>query len=157
MGSDLASYVSASEIPIKLIKQSDKAVIDGRVIPYHLHLKPTNRCNLNCSWCSCRDVDRSLELSTRECRSILSHFASLGSKACTISGGGEPTLHGGLCEIVNHAKRLGYDVSLVTNGIEIGATDTGYRALNDMLTWCRVSVTPGRDYQPIIESISMSC
>jgi len=154
MGPDLVSYVSASEIPVKLIKQSDQAVIDGKIIPYHLHLKPTNRCNLNCSWCSCRDVDRSLELSTKECRAILLHFKALGSRACTISGGGEPTLHDGLCEIVHYACQLGYDVSLVTNGIRIAEADRKYEGLNDHLTWCRVSVTPDRDYKPIIKSIS---
>jgi len=154
MGPDLASYVSASEIPIKLIRQSGEAVKDGVIRPYHLHLKPTNRCNLNCSWCSCRNVDRKLELSTRECRAILSHFKALGSRACTISGGGEPTMHDGLCEIVGYAKRLGHDVSLVTNGIRIAEAESKYDGLNDKLTWCRVSVTPSKDYVELIPRIA---
>ncbi len=129
------SFVSASAMPIKLL-QCKGAVRDGRIVPIHLQLIPTNRCNANCPWCSCRNVDRSEELSIEELWNIANSFARWGARAVTITGGGEPTLHPGLPRLIAHMARLGYKIGLVTNGKIIPESLV---AVGQHITWMRIS------------------
>jgi len=132
-------YVAAGAFPIKLVRCKD-AIIDGRIVPYHLQLFPTNRCNKNCPFCSCLKIDRRLELSFNEIKQILDYFRKLGSKAITISGGGEPTLHQNLNDILLYAKLLGYEIGLVSNGV-LWSKKGNFDIANNTLTWSRLSVT----------------
>jgi len=109
----------------------------GQIKPLHIQLIPTNRCNANCPWCSCKDVDRKLELPTDECIEILRYFALQGAEAVTITGGGEPTIHPGFLDIIHRCKKSGYDIGLVTNGIEIAK----HKIIDVAIKWMRVSIT----------------
>jgi len=134
-------YTAASSFPWKLIRNT-KDIVDGtKLTPYHIQVIPTNRCNGNCPWCSCRDVDRDLELDIGELRDILYYFYNLGTKSMTITGGGEPTMHPDLKEFVNYAHILDIDCGMVTNGLKIAASKDihEYDYLNK-LTWMRISV-----------------
>ena len=136
---NINSFTSASgDIPWKLLQHCE-AVTAGMILPVHLQLIPTNRCNGNCSFCSCSNDDRTLELSFEEVVQILDHFELHGSQAVTFTGGGEPTIHPRIEDILHHAFSLGYDIGLVTNGKKWGKDDITYA--NDMLLWLRVSVT----------------
>lgn len=131
------SYVAAGSMPWKLIKLSDKIVRD-RLVPYHIQLNPTNRCNGNCAWCSCQLVDRTLELPLVEINSILQYFHGLGARAITITGGGEPTIHPNIYDILSKCGYLDLDVGLVTNGLK---WRQGIDSIvNDLLTWLRISI-----------------
>ena len=52
------------QYPKKLVinKNALKAIMDNKLYPIHPQIYPTNRCNLNCSFCSCSDRDKSKEL-----------------------------------------------------------------------------------------------
>ena len=140
------SFLAASALPIKLLQCPD-AVRNGRIIPIHLQLIPTNRCNANCSWCSCRNVERSEELSAEELWNIASSFARWGTRAVTITGGGEPTLHPELPRLIGNMGRLGYKIGLVTNGklISNALIDVG-----ENITWMRVS-SSSANLRPVAE------
>lgn len=129
------SFLAASALPIKLL-QCQGAVQNGRICPIHLQLIPTNRCNANCPWCSCRNVDRSEELDAETLWNIANSFARWGARAVTITGGGEPTLHPELPRLIGNMARLGYKIGLVTNGMIIpeALIDVG-----ESITWMRVS------------------
>ena len=86
------NFTAANTMAPKLI-QCPQAIVDGKIRPYHIQLVPTNRCNANCSWCSFSKADRRLEMDIDEALEIIDYFAHLGTKAITITGGGEPTLH----------------------------------------------------------------
>jgi organic radical activating enzyme len=108
-------------LPWKLLQLKNDAIApDHRIVPIHLQLIPTNHCNGSCPWCSCRDVDRGIELSIGEIQNIITFFAVRGTRAVTITGGGEPTLHPHLYEMLLRFKSGGISIGLVTNGIAWG-------------------------------------
>lgn len=129
------SFLSASALPIKLL-QCPGAVRAGRIFPIHLQLIPTNRCNSNCPWCSCRGVNRAEELDDDTLWGIASAFAGWGARAVTITGGGEPTLHAGLPRLIANMARLNYKIGMVTNGRVI---PEGLIEVGKNITWMRVS------------------
>lgn len=126
------SYTSASTFPVKLFHQ--KVIEKGKIIPIHLHLSPTNKCNLSCPFCSCKDVDRNLELTFEQITWILDVYAPRGTKALTITGGGEPLVHPALDQIIEYAAKKEIEVGMVTNGDLLNKLKH-----HENLTWCRIS------------------
>lgn len=133
-------YTAALEFPWKMLKRNDVFNDDGNIKPYHIQFSPTNRCNGNCSWCSCKGVDRTLEMPIAECLNMLEYFKGLGTRAVTITGGGEPTIHPGIVAIIQHAKTCGMDVGLVTNGLVWGGKHANLEIVDELLTWLRMSI-----------------
>jgi len=133
------SYTAAGTMPWKLL-QHKGAIVDGSIKPIHLQLIPTNKCNRNCTWCSCSAVDRTLELPITEIRAIFEEFSSLGTEAVTISGGGEPTVHKDFLSILIAAARLNIRCGLVTNGLNFINNKLDMSIINNALTWLRISV-----------------
>ena len=140
----LSGYTAANEFPIKLIKMG-KFVLNNhsRIKPIHIQLVPTNKCDCNCSWCSCSEVDRKLELSYQELMDISKWFAGLGAKAVTITGGGEPTLHKDLHTLITNMKVLhNYRVGLVTNGGFVKKDNEQLiHSIEYNVDWVRLSIT----------------
>jgi len=134
----LASYTAASAVPLKVLLDQDllESMALGKIIPVHPQLVITNRCNLNCHFCSCADRDKGLELSLDEVTSVLDDLRRLGAKAITITGGGEPLLHPHFNEIIHHCRNIGLKVGLVTNGLLLRKFT---KKTLDILTWCRIS------------------
>ena len=134
-------YVAAGSLPWKVVK-SREWLVDGKIIPLHLQFIPTNRCNGNCPWCSCKEVDRKVELQWSEIQDIIEHFFNLGTKAVTITGGGEPTLHPQFENMVRMFDDYGIDVGVVTNAIKWRKEDINkLLALSEYLMWVRISIT----------------
>lgn len=131
------SYTAASTFPSKLLHQ--KVIENGRILPIHLQISPTNACNLNCGFCSCRDRDKKKQLSLEQVIKILDICAERGTKAITWTGGGEPLMNPDINEMLNYASELGIKSGLVTNGILLKKLD-----YHDNLTWCRVSSSDDR-------------
>jgi organic radical activating enzyme len=131
-------YVSASVLPAKLLQCQD-AVQNGKIVPYHLQLVPTNACNGHCPWCCCAKVNRSETMPYAEVCEVLHHFWGLGSRAVTLTGGGDPTCHPRLFDIVAEAKSIGYDVAMITNGLLL-AKGEEFLPINGKLTWMRLSL-----------------
>lgn len=136
---NLDSYVAASKFPWKLVQQKEKFLTAKGIVPYHVQFIPTNRCNANCAWCSCKEVDRTVEMGFEEIKKMLGYFHELGMGAITITGGGEPSLHQDIRLIVELCESLGVKVGIVTNGI-VWSRSSGISWLNKIATWMRVSV-----------------
>lgn len=155
MASNLEDFVSAGAFPRKLLG----AIYDVRrktleskeryvIVPYHIQFSPTNRCNAKCTWCSCRNVDRKLEMPLGEIQDMLPYFADSGTAAITITGGGEPTLHPDFEEILATCDKCHFAVGLVTNGLawtSMARPDSRQEcaidAVRECVTWLRLSVT----------------
>jgi organic radical activating enzyme len=140
MGNNLESYVAASKFPWKVISQHQKLIQNNKIIPYHIQLIPTNRCNAKCEWCSCSKVDRSVEMPFSEIKDMLQYFADLGTKAITITGGGEPSIHPDIRLIVETCSALGIKIGLVTNGLKWNRDNEDVSYLDRTVTWMRLSV-----------------
>jgi len=140
------NYTAAESFPTKVIADRDLAEsIDvNRIIPpIHLQLSPTNRCNLNCPFCSCSQVDRKQQLTIDELKEIANISASLGTKAVTITGGGEPLLHPEINTLIDVFHDLGVQIGLVSNG---KAAKKLQGSSIDKITWIRVSFDDYREF-----------
>jgi len=126
------SYSVAGTFPAKLLKVWPMNK-DGRIVPYHAQLYPTNACDLSCSFCSCADRKNTVRMAWNEMEDLLGTLAYLGTRAVTISGGGEPMLYPHLDETIAAANDLGLVVGLVSNGNLL------HRLKSKGVTWLRVS------------------
>lgn len=136
---DETSYTSASSMPWKLLKCRD-ALHGKTILPYHLQLIPTNKCNGNCEWCSCQGVDRTLEFDWGELEKALNYFYIYGTKAITVTGGGEPTIYPRIMDLFEYCNGHEIEIGLVTNGLKWSKSIEETQLLRDTLTWMRVSV-----------------
>ncbi len=133
------SYTSASVFPSKLLHQ--KVIEDGKIIPIHLQISPTNACNLNCSFCSCGDRDKKKQLSLEQVIKVIDVCAERGTKAITWTGGGEPLMNPDLNEMIFYASSKRIQSGLVTNGLLLNRLDH-----HNNLTWCRISSSDDREF-----------
>jgi len=136
------SYVAASELPIKLLcdESIHKDLKNNHIRPIHIQINPTNYCPFNCSFCSCADRNKELELSFNKIISITEKFVKLGAKAFTISGGGEPLTYPYISEYIDYLHCMNIKIGLVTNGILLKD-----RPFLSKLTWCRISLSDEHD------------
>lgn len=97
---------------------------EGKIIsPLYIRIKPTNKCNHNCYYCSydpnfpdIRSVNRQDEIPYEKMMEILSDFRDMGVKAVTFSGGGEPLTYPHIVEVLKKTLEYGIDLSMITNG-----------------------------------------
>jgi len=123
----------------KLLKYPErlKAISeDGLWHPINLQISPTEICNLNCSFCSVKNRGN-LSLEIDEMKNAIIDFNNLGLQSIEITGGGEPTLHPKINELIRFAYSLGLKIGLITNGI---ALDNVSQKNLDKLSWLRISL-----------------
>lgn len=108
-----------------------------KIRPITVHLAPTDKCNLNCPFCSVRNRAMN-ELPIEEAIAIVNIYADLGAKSIEITGGGDPTLYYGLEELITHIQEKNLGIGLITNGLLIN--DVQSQVL-DKLTWLRISLS----------------
>ncbi len=80
-----------------------------------LTIELTSKCQLNCMWCSSK-YDKEYELPFKDIIKILEDGRCEGFTHVRFSGG-EPTLYPDLNACIIYARRLGYYITLLTNGI----------------------------------------
>lgn len=153
------SYTSADALPVKLMQNIDVISSARRgIIPYHVQLIPTNKCNMSCRFCSCSNEDRTLEMPWKVMSSLIDDLHKLGTKAVTITGGGEPLLYPYFDRMVGKFKDAGIEMGLVTNGLMLPHQQ---RATLSKIVWCRISNGDHRkldgDYMHGLEKIVQEC
>jgi len=140
MNKEKISYTAASAFPVKIFFNEElmkKLVKAKKIPPIHVQLNPTNRCNLNCPFCSCSARDKTIEMPFREILKVMGKFKDLGCESVTITGGGEPLMHENIDLILWALNRLGIQVGLVTNGILLDKLTE--EDLSNVI-WCRISL-----------------
>lgn len=133
------SYTAADSFPVKLFQNPElirQIVTEGFIPPAHVQLIPTNRCNLTCSFCSCAEEDRSLEMNKEQLQRVISVLHPRLTRSVTITGGGEPLLYPYFYYMVQMLRDRHIKMGLVTNGVLLDKQSPEY--LNK-LTWCRIS------------------
>ena len=145
----LASYTSADVIPPKLLLNEGV----NQLQPIHVQWIPTNQCNLHCTYCSCSQRDRSLEMNFARAQAVIQELSGLGCRAVTITGGGEPLCYDYISKTIQCFHQNGIAVGLVTNGTLLNRLD---RDILSLITWCRISSSDDRvltpKYQSLLES-----
>lgn len=142
----VTSFTSANALPIKIFK--DKRLLDSIssnnfIPPYHVQLVPTNVCNLKCTYCSFKEADKKISLSNKDLDGIVEMCKDLGTKAITITGGGEPLLHPDINHLIWNIKSYGMKVGMVSNGKNMEKLSSD--SLNN-LTWLRISFDTNRSF-----------
>lgn len=134
----LASYTASSIFPVKLLHNDEIIDEGGRILPFHIQVCPTNLCDLNCSFCSCANRNSGLTIPWQDMQNMLIMFSELGTRAISVTGGGEPLLYPELNALIDLAESLQIKVGLVTNGIAIENLKA------KRISWIRVSVSDTR-------------
>jgi len=145
----LSSFFPVNTFPLKIIADRyliESILIDDKLIPRHLQLAPTNRCNLQCSFCSCRSIDRSEELTHRQLREIVEVARRLGVRGITLTGGGEPTLHPNICDLIYDIAFTGMSIGIVSNGLNWVSIP---RSVLQKVTWARTSFSDSRTFDKL--------
>src|SRR5216117_486885 len=105
--------------------------------PFLVHIIPTRRCNLACTYCNEFD-DFSQPVAAEEMKKRLDILAGMGTSIITISGG-EPLLHPELDSIIRRIRRRGMVAGLITNGYLL--TGDRIERLNRAgLEWLQISI-----------------
>lgn len=132
---------------VKLLKHLDKLKIiqdGGRPSPVMVHISPCNPCNLTCSFCCFANRSMKEMLTVEQMKKALDSFRYLGATGVEFTGGGEPTLHPKLNEVILYAHQLGYKIGICTNGSKLKKIKHW-----DKLSWVRLGMygfDEGYDY-----------
>ena len=139
------TFTAVNTYPTKLITHygAIEGLLEGEVRPIHVTLMPTYNCNLNCPFCSCAKADRNVSLPFKTILNALPVMKELGTKAITISGGGEPCCYPELPQLISAIHSFDMEVGLITNGTLLDKLPT---LILRRLTWCRVSVADTRSF-----------
>jgi len=94
--------------------------------PIECNLDPYAECNARCVFCNSQrylrnhrqEVGEMRKLPTDYCLSLVDFLANWKTSLC-ISGGGDPSLHDGMPQVLNYAKERGVQTSFVTNTIKV--------------------------------------
>lgn len=143
---------------------------EERCAPVYIRIKPTNRCNHDCSYCHYKhsyvDLDEYKpmdEIPRHKMREIISDMADMGVKAVTFTGGGEPLLYSHIEEAMEGILNAGIDLSAITNGsllkgrkAELLAKAKWVRisveSLNDAM-YCKIRGIKPRSFEQLCENI----
>lgn len=117
--------------PNKLLKHIDRIadiMNETPVIPINVEIDLTNRCNLGCQGCHMaylhsrgvhakrRTHETGDIMDTELAISIVRQLAAVGVRSITWTGGGEPTLHPDIAEIIRYTL---IPQGIYTNGVQV--------------------------------------
>ena len=124
----------------KILTYYNKALAlkQGKMIPPRIaFIYPTYACNHNCPHCLYRGWNNGVHFPYDRLINLLEELYSNGVRGITLCGGGEPTLYPEFEGMVRHAKKLGIDLGLITNGSTL--KKYGKFIINNF-RWIRISV-----------------
>lgn len=88
----------------------------------NVYIEPTNRCNLNCTFCARENMERNLDMLNMQSFQNVIDSLPEGSYV-TLTGNGEPTLNPHFYDMVSFARSRGMFVSVITNGCTLTETN----------------------------------
>lgn len=97
-------------------------ILDGEMpAPRTAIVYPTYVCNQNCLWCEYAADNRDIRevMSSENLRKLIWDLRDLGVRGVEFCGGGEPTLHSALPELIRDMKAEGVSSGLLTNGTRL--------------------------------------
>ena len=115
-----------------MLSKNGKGVISA-------HIAPTNKCNLDCSYCNQDNRDKSKFLDMETIQDFVLMLKERGLKAAIVTGGGEPTFYPQFNKLVNWLDENNLETALITNGTNnmAGKEPIG---VWDKFSWIRISL-----------------
>ncbi len=119
---------------------------DKITAPLHVRLKPTNSCNQHCYYCSYMNQDMQIgkhmkkqdRIPWEKMEQILDDCESIGVKAITLTGGGEPLFYPHITETLQKLSDSELSFAMLTNGSLLKGKPSELLAHN--ATWVRISI-----------------
>ena len=113
----------------------------GEYRPIVLQIAPTDKCNLECHFCSTSHREGDELKIDRLMRTIddMMDPAVGPLKSAEVTGGGDPTMYKPLPQLLGHLRQHGIDIGMITNGILLGKLANDHPGMLDQLTWLRIS------------------
>lgn len=122
----------------------DKLENGARCNPLYIRIKPTNLCNHNCYYCHYKNPYLTLDeynpkdmIPREKMLEIVSDMASMGVKAVTFSGGGEPLVYPYIEETMEKILDSQIELSIITNGSLLQGKKAELLAKSK---WVRISI-----------------
>jgi len=112
---------------LKIFAHPDKlsAIKRGEITaPIYVRIKPTNACNHDCSYChygsgqylNLKGAESRHQIPWEKLKEVIDDLGSIGTKAVTFSGGGEPLYYKNIADAMKLVKKYNMDLSIITNG-----------------------------------------
>ena len=131
----------------ELIKPLAALFVNG-IYPIHVKFIPATVCNIRCTFCNNDDynylsLDAKNLADTSKTIKMFKGLVQRGTKAVTIEGGGEPTVHPDFNMLISSltAFDLGLEVGLITNGTRLESI----KPVMGLFTWARISFSDEYD------------
>lgn len=144
--------IARATIPVRLFLSAG-SILAARVTryrtcprPFLMVLELTDVCNLRCVYCKIyekKDPGKGL-LSTPEIEDLFRNAVRMGLVAVSLSGGGEPMLHGDFPHIVRLARKSGLITAVTTNATLIDEKNVDSFAPCDLVVVSFDSLLPER-------------
>lgn len=135
-----------NQMPIKLLGPH---FLHG-FYPHHVKTILTDNCNSKCSFCNAKAINSlNRDMPFDDFRALLSNLKSLGTKAISFEGGGEPTVYPYFLKAALAVYRENIDLGLITNGKRL----ENVSSVLPFFTWCRISFSD--EYKNIDDTFSV--
>jgi len=113
--------------------------------PVSINLDLTTACNYACDHCVDFDILNSgVKFEHEKLERSLERMVERGLRSVIVIGGGEPTTYPGFAPILEHMKRLGLQIGVVTNGSRMDRVRDAAPTL-EQRDWVRLSLDAGTD------------
>lgn len=113
---------------------ASQQIVRNRPLLYMMTWRCTRACNYNCTYCSFASNPYAInEIDTKGGMRIVDELYELGAKWFGLSGG-EPLIRKDVFDIIAHAKSLGMNVSLITNGFYVKGDILDNLVRNEVMT-----------------------
>lgn len=113
--------------------------------PISLELHLTDKCNLNCPWCTDKDQKEIGAVSDYGSVIRLMDYCARNHTGITLEGGGEPTMYPDFKKVVDYGKTLGLHMGLITNGtMDLSEVINSFR-------WVRISLDASNKDEYVVE------
>lgn len=127
---------------IESLSKTNKEIL----APVHVRIKPTNKCNHECYYCSYKSSNLALggQMSEKEfigkekMREIISDLSEIGVKAITLSGGGEPLSYPFIEDLLEQIISTPIKLGIITNGALLSGKIA--KLVSRSATWVRISI-----------------
>ena len=162
-----------SELGWKYLTADDKATIlrgvrDGVAYggPYHVEIYPSDRCNIDCFFCSTASIRGNDELPLVRIEELVAEMKQAGTRSIRFAGGGEPLFHRKTKELLRMIGRSGIPIeNITTNAVLLGEEmsdillsghcDEIIVSLNtaDAQSYASMMQTPARNFDRVLTNV----
>lgn len=105
--------------------------------PQSIELACTDKCSLNCDFCSVKNRTGD-ELLLPQVKRTLREFRELWAKTVVLTGWGDPSMYYAIDSTIEYALKLWYEIGMISNGVMLKKNIKQSNLA--LLTWLRISL-----------------